>query len=467
MFLLLSTRKKKTYMKKIKLCGLLIGSALLMMVSCLRSDDVDISNWMLGNAQISSFSLSHDSIEGLSDVKFTIDQVNSLIFNKDSMPYGTAIDRKVICDLNFDNLSLGVANVLFIQHTGDSVWGTSDSIDFSQPVKIVVYPYDGVSTKTYDARLNVHQVNPDTLVWQQYADLLAATSIQDMKVVLYKDAYYIYVRANEGSSLYTMPVAEPRNPVSASLSGFPDDPVFSQIVAFEDDLYVLSKTGDLFCSPDGQSWSPIEGAPSLKALLGSLPENTVTKRASVLVGLTANDGDVRSVSMTKDGRWQIGSSVPEAFPLSGFGGGVNYEAMYYPRLVIVGGRSADDQLSNEAWNTTDGLSWSSLTNVRASFSPREGAAVSFYDDCIFLIGGIDAGGIALKDIYYSRDKGINWSTDGRYVMPDAYRARSFSSVIVDENNYMTLFGGKAETEDTYVLNELWRGRINRLGFGKD
>lgn len=456
-------------MRKIKFYGLLIGSVMLMVTSCLRDDDVDVSNWMLGNAQIASFTLSHDSIDGLSDVKFTIDQVNGRIFNKDSMPFGTMIDKfnKVVCKVTYDNSSIGVLNVLFIPHTGDSIWGTADSIDFSKPVKMVVYPHDAVSTKTYEARLNVHQVNPDTFVWQKYADPLTATSIQDMKVVPFGDAYYMYVREYDAYYLYTMPVAEPRNPVLSNLSGFPKNPILSQIVVFEGDLYVLSEAGELFRSLDGKNWLSVTNTPLLKALIGTLPENTVTKRESVLTGIAAEDEAFIFVTMTKSGVWQTGSNMPEAFPLSGFGDGVNYEAMYYPRLVIAGGRTAGDQLSNEVWNTTDGLSWSSMTNRKAPFSPREGANISFYDDCVFLVGGINADGVAQKDIYYSRDKGINWKKDSLYVMPDTYKARGFSSMMVDENNYMLLFGGKVAVDDTYVLNELWRGRINRLGFGKD
>ena len=33
----------------------------------------------------------------------------------------------------------------------------------------------------------------------------------------------------------------------------------------------------------------------------------------------------------------------------------------------------------------------------------------------------------------------------------------------DKDNYMYLFGGK-ETNSSNVLNQIWRGRINRLGF---
>ncbi len=55
-------------MGKIKFCGLLIVGLAFLMSSCLENDDTTIDDWNLGNAQISAFSLSNDSIKGLSDV---------------------------------------------------------------------------------------------------------------------------------------------------------------------------------------------------------------------------------------------------------------------------------------------------------------------------------------------------------------------------------------------------------------
>ena len=110
----------------------------------------------------------------------------------------------------------------------------------------------------------------------------------------------------------------------------------------------------------------------------------------------------------------------------------------------------------------DGLSWAVLASGDANFSAREGAMVANYDDKLFLIGGIDASGKALKDIYQSFDNGITWALqDTMVVLPADYQARAFSSIIVDEENFVNLFGGKTSA-DANDLNQLWRGRINRL-----
>ena len=97
-----------------------------------------------------------------------------------------------------------------------------------------------------------------------------------------------------------------------------------------------------------------------------------------------------------------------------------------------------------------------------NFTKREGAMITNYDDKFFLIGGIDASNKALKDMYQSIDYGISWSLiDSMVVLPTDYAARGFSSIIVDKENFVNIFGGKISTGSN-DLNQLWRGRINRL-----
>ena len=464
--------KKEKLMEKKKFCGFLMGSLLVLMTSCLGGDsNNNLDEWNLGNAQIATFSLTNDSIEGLSKVKFTIDQINGKIFNKDSMPYGTVIEEKVLCSVTYDSPYGSIATISFIQPlTNDTIWGTNDSIDFTSPVTITVYPLDGISTKIYEAKINIHQVNPDTMIWEKYADLIPGKVFGDMKVLLHNDYLNMYVAENGVFGLYKAEETDPSNMKEVKLSDFPNDAVLSQIVEFEGDLYIPTKGGALYCSfaeqntYEEQIWRQIENVPKIKALLGFLPENKITSRASILSCIIEDEDKINFATATIDMEWKTGNEVPESFPVTGFGG-YNYESMYHPRFILVSGRDSKNNLSNKTWSTMDGVSWTPISNDKATFSPREGVAISYYDNRFFLVGGIDASGEALNDIYYSLDQGVTWK-DSTYVMPEECVARGFSSVFVDDKNYMMLFGGKAG-KDTNVLNELWRGRINRLGFGKE
>ena len=85
-----------------------------------------------------------------------------------------------------------------------------------------------------------------------------------------------------------------------------------------------------------------------------------------------------------------------------------------------------------------------------------------YDDQLLLIGGMDADQQGLKDMYSSIDFGLNWTlVDSTLILPESYEGRGFSSVWVDKQNFVNLFGGTTK-RDANDMNQLWRGRINRL-----
>ena len=466
-------------MRKNKFCGFLfICGWFSLASSCLGGSD-KLDEWLMGNAQISTFSLKSDSISALENVKFAIDQVNGLIFNRDSMPFGTRIDEfKVIASVGFDS-PLGVRELLIIeQATGDTIKSIEDSISFAAPVLMTVTAYDGISTKAYEVKLNVHQVNPDTMVWEKYADIFPGRTFQDMKALLFKDSCYLYVIGNSVYELYKSDIEDLNKWEKLDLKGFPNRAVLSQMTLFQDSLLsVISEGGALYFSSDGQDWTQAAIGLPIKALLGFLPESTVSSRNDVLCAIVEADGDLRFTTIDKQLECVQGQIVPATFPLSGFGQ-FHYETMYFPRLAIAAGRDAKNSVSDKAWATMNGLSWALLTNPKKTFSVREGASFFYYGFAFFLIGGMADYGLGLKDIHFSVDQGVTWyeqyyvyneeledyELNSIYLMPEEFSARGFASVIVDKANYILLFGGKARP-DTNVLNEIWRGRINRLGFG--
>ena len=98
------------------------------------------------------------------------------------------------------------------------------------------------------------------------------------------------------------------------------------------------------------------------------------------------------------------------------------------------------------------------------FSKRQGSSIAYYDEMYYLIGGIGENNQPLKDIYRSSDYGVTWNyIDSLIVLPTNYQARGFASLLVDPDNYLMIFGGKS-SEKGNVIGDIWRGRINRLGF---
>ncbi|MDR2921139.1 MAG: DUF6242 domain-containing protein [Tannerella sp.] len=446
--------------KRIYLC--LAGSLLLLLSSCLGSDDDESADWLYSNCQIKSFTLKNDSISGLSSVKFTIDQVNGLIYNKDSMAYGTVIDEKVVCTITYEVGALSVE--VYQDATKDSAyWNGSDSLNFSSFVRFDVYSVDGKAVKRYIAKLNVHQQLPDSMEWTLRESPLLGKTVQDQKVIAHNGSYWMYVKGQDGYELYRSSNAI--DWTKSNLTGLTEKTfILSQLVSYEGFLYLPTTEGVLYQSVNGTDWSALDGAPVVKAVLGVVYESGQLKRPSALATVINDNNKWYYAAMNKELQWQTGNEISTTFPVSGFGH-VSHEVMYYQRLMVVAGKDRNNQLYNAAWETMDGLQWVQLTDDRAnSFNKREGIALTTYDDDFYLFGGIDASNTAKKDIYRSKNKGVTWElVDSLITFPDAYKARGYSSVLVDDDNFILLFGGKENTSAN-MLDELWSGRINRLGF---
>lgn len=449
------------------------GCIALFLSSCLNSDEQDYE--IPKDCQITTFSLKSDSVPGLDTVKFVIDQVNGKIFNPDSMAYGTVIE-KVICSIS---VATGTYSVEVTQEAlPDSVfpWNMQDSLDFSKPVRFVTTAYDGIVKKTYQAQVNIHQVVPDSMSWELYADNVPGFPVKEQKVITWgnedDEYYYMYAQAANASQEYSLrisSVSDARGWTEQTLSGLPAGVVrFSQMTEYEDALYVPTTTGALYSSANGQEWTLVEQAQSVKALLGAVSSvaDDRINQASFLATIVDNNGALYFAYMNKDKEWTMGDAVEDGFPVSGFGSLCSYSTgSKQNSLTVVAGKDKNGRLLNSAWATMNGKQWIVLTDIESNyFEMREGVMLSAYDDKFCLIGGIGESNKAYKDIYFSNDNGVTWAlSDTLTVMPENYKARGFASVQVDKEKYMYIFGGK-ENSNSNDLNQIWKGRINRLGF---
>ncbi|MDR2233180.1 MAG: DUF6242 domain-containing protein [Tannerella sp.] len=441
----------------------LLGCCVFLMSSCLGTDEIGDS-LNDSNCLISTFQLLSDSVTGLENVKFTIDQVNGLIYNADSMPYGTELRWKVVCKVSFEGFPSAVE--VFQAATGDSAgWNTTDSLDFSNFVRFDIFSLDQTNSKRYFAQVNIHQQVPDSMSWQWFSNRLLGKTVQEQQVIAYDQYYLMFARAASGYELYRTPQNDKRTWIPIRLSGLNGKSFnLNQITKFEDVYYMPSSDGGLYVSENCQDWTPIGQTPVVKSLLGVVYGNQTVKTQNVMCAVIQEGNTYYFATMDADNQWTRGSVAPATFPITGFGSST-YEAAFYWHLLVAAGKDRNSNLSNVVWETMDGLNWVKSTNESNTIiEKREGIMLTNYDDQLFMIGGINASNTASKEIYYSKDRGITWSlADSMLYLPGAYRPRGYSSVIVDKNNFLHLFGGK-ENNSANHLDELWSGRINRLGF---
>lgn len=377
---------------------------------------------------------------------------------------------KVTGTITYVNSSVVNGMEVYQKATGDTIlWNGSDSLDFSQPVYFKVKAYDGLTTKLYEAWINIHQVIPDSMAWSLVASLPAVPLTQ--KALLWKttseEKIYMYMQAAgnaAGYRLFCSPVGDPVW-TEASLSGLPEsDLVLEQMVQFDGRLYVSAADGQLYASSDGLQWQALENAPAVKALYGAVGAGE--KQTPALTAVVETAAGLQFAAMNGAQEWTLGNALPADFPMTGFATST-YSSMHREYLLAVAGRDQHQTLLNSVWGTMDGLDWVSYSDEeQPQFSEREGVMMTPYDDRLFLIGGLDAEGNGLSDVYVSTDHGLTWAVQDTLVtMPENFQGRGAASVVVDQDQFLYLLGGKAKRAGS-ELDEVWRGRINRLGFAK-
>lgn len=184
-------------------------AATSIMTSCLDNDvdqitytsETSITGFSLGTLHIDRVGKDKDGKDSAyvdtldcSNYPFTIDQINRTITNKDSLPVGTYID-KVITSITYD------AGMLAYKPKGserDTIWTSTDSIDFTDPVEFKVYAYSGVEGKPYTITINVHKQEPDTISWKKFDNNpFSAGNLSEQKAVYANEKVYVFGKKND------------------------------------------------------------------------------------------------------------------------------------------------------------------------------------------------------------------------------------------------------------------------------
>ena len=191
--------------------GVMAASAFLS--SCLGNDYGDIE--YPSESSIKSFSVGtlHQTFYGkdskgndsvyvdtvsYADVPFTIDQINRRIYNKDSLPKEVDITRVVT--------SISADNAVYYEKNGkDTIWSSADSLDFTNNITLKVMAYSKIQNnfvfgEPYTVTLNVHKLNPDSLVWKHFGDKKFENNsiLTEQKAIYNNEEIYVFGKTANG-----------------------------------------------------------------------------------------------------------------------------------------------------------------------------------------------------------------------------------------------------------------------------
>ena len=471
-------------MKKLFIYALSLLCVVALMQAC--NEDSTYETTPSSDTTVYSFNFSADKnvMAQLDTVFFSIDLVEGKIFNADSMPYGTKINKLVPVLYMVDGAMSATFSFKTANGTDtvcDYLTNPTDTIDFSNgPVTLTVLSPSGTFSRQYDVKVNVHKVKADSLSWgdSKFSSLptsLAAVTAQHTVA----NNNGIYCLTSDGSAFCLAHTQSPEEDNwQNSTVTLPANADINTFSASGDNLYILDADGALYESADGSAW-------------------TATGRTWSYIYGDCN-GNLGGVASDSDGnlvfeQYPQGATlpIPADMPVKGTSVPVTYKAPMAQsnQCVIVGGRKANGELTNQTWSF-DGSAWVKTSN-KALPDVLEGLTVvpffTYYISNVFVateysvfmaFGGVNSDGVN-RTVYITNDYGMTWNkADELAQLPEEvtigafaqgfvrnstlYPSRAIRPVEEWECPYIYIFGG-VDAQGT-LSNSIWRGTINRMTF---
>lgn len=451
-------------------------SVVFLLASCLNNDDSNITYYE--DTAVTTFSLgtlnqylTTKSSQGKDSTykttvngnkyKFYIDQASRLIYNVDSLPYGTDAS-KVVCTIGSKNS--GIIVLKSVTSDSLSLYSSSDSIDFRQPREVRVYSNSQKNYRTYTIRVNVHKEEADSFRWSAVTTNADLGSLEAMKAVSVNSNLYVFGVKNGSAVVYSASTAS----ASTWTRLAPNVPlmrdVYKNVAVYDNTLYVLNN-GVLLASTDAVSWTTV-------VALGN--------DASRLVGVSSLGFHVAGA----DGRMYLVERGTTTMTEEALAGNVSYlptqdlnwvtlpvRGSSLQNLLLVGNRNAATYASDVTamlWSKvvvssqyTEKEPWSYYAATNAYVLPcLDNLQVIGYDGGMLAIGGagINAStASAFSRMYYSIDGGLTWKQNVSYKFPAGFSSSPTSfTMTVDADKFIWIICGES--------GQVWRGRKNSVGW---
>ena len=426
-----------------------IMTATFFLSSCLGNDYEEIE--YPSTSSITSFSIGtlhqtfyvkssegEDSVYtdtiSYADVPFTIDQINRKIYNKDSLPKDVDITRVVA------SISADYAAVYYVKNNKDTIWTTADSLDFSKPVTFKVMTFNPTLNQfdfgaSYEVSVNVHKLNPDSLVWKHFENNKFAnnTVYIEQKAVYTNDSLYVFGETADGSVKANKTSVERGNISSWNEITLPAGTNIYSATAFNNNVYFVANEELYFLL--GKQITKVGNSTGLT--------NLITVSNGKLLAYKGNENKV--VTIDSEGNELTESNFVNGNDLNGRMSAISMPSSHNKdlwRTIVmtnnIGTSEADSTATVFSYISND-TEWVKYQPNNPTTCPNQGnISMITYD------GKIYAFGEDFDYFYTSNDNGLNWNQETGYmVFPSenkngidkltTYRGNGSYSAVVEEN----------------------------------
>ena len=457
---------------KLKVLNIILGLfvAACSITSCLHSDAVEYE--FSSNASITAFSITDSIITRYpavvngkdttlstaivgADYPFVINQNEGQIYNPDSLPVGTDVSKVAI--------SITADSYVYIVAETDSLWEEKDSLNFEKPIQFKVLAENGTFGRTYTAKINVHKQDPEVMGWQKL-DGNFSTDITEQKAVYLNNHIYVFAHQDGQTVVTTTESTDGKNWSAPVHIDTPTEADITSAMVWGNQLYILAGN-ELYASEDGIVWTKVETSTSFQKLIANVYSNKTQK----IIGIDSENHYMES----HDGMtWEVYGEMPAGFPTNH----LSYASYALDtnkdinRIVVIGNHETSSDSITVAWAQLDSENeWIDLEAPdKSDGCPNlENMSMIRYNNTLYAFGGNGQrkGAIAaFSQLFISKDNGITWQTSPEKIaFPEEFQTKyeesdGHYSCIVDENHFIWIMWSKT--------GEVWRGRINKLGFEK-
>ena len=435
---------------------IIMGLMVVIMTGC---DNNTNTTTLSSVAQLKAFSFAkNDSFPGLAAAVFTIDERldTGLVWNKDSMLYGTRLDS-VVPRFTFATTP-GAAFLTFPDTT--VVLTGYDTLDFNpRPIYLTLRSADKSTTKVYEIRPSVHQIDPDLYTWTQLTAAVYPEDDSEQRVVEL-GADFVMVVSN-GFELRVFRSADGAEWSSPAVpTGLPAGTRVRQIISDGTTLY-YGQDNAVYTSTDAVTWTAHNVSYDVRTMLLYWNEQ--------VWALTGDEGNYELATYANGALTLTGLRPDGLFPVSDFASVTFHSPSLRERAMIIGGFAENGQSLNTRWNLeysrhtpeNNGYRLQEFSIDRPAFKSLTGISVIDYNGQLLLFGGVDDKMTYYgRDILISDDEGLNWyaADTAKNQLPEVYQARQKQTAIV-RNNDIYLFGGQ-DAQTTF--SDVYKGRLNSI-----
>ena len=396
------------------------------------------------------------SISGIS-YQMTIDQRTNSIENRDSLPYGSQLDR-VVATINFHGSTL-----VYREKGSGAAWtayNATDSLDLTKPLEFLLTSNDNLSSRLYSLKVNVHRQEGDSLYWKQCESNVAELeAMTDMKAFVQNGKLAVLGQKAAGIVLAERSSTEATGTWEETpVTDLPATTDLQTLRQLADMLYISTSDGQIYSSANAKDWRS-EGI-SLSAPL------TLIEKTDAFYYILSEGKLLRSADGTE---WTEEALDTEAdmLPQTDIRALTVEQNNGNNRIILLGQREGSDNavVWNKMWNESEPEAEAQwvffpVTSDNKIPCPRlTHLNLLSYDGKCIAFGGasIDGSRKALSTTFISRDYGITWRPDPDLHMPLPLKGtEGCIASTVDENNFIWIITNA----------QVWRGRLNRLGFAQ-